>query len=167
VVEFNDILCENPLADGIVLAGGEQWGGAIDSSIIQNNAITLADTGYGGVTLIDNVSSSYIGQNRFAGAADYAVGMFPSGLVENFWATDNAIVGNNWSQLDTLTADVLLLFSPVDTLLRGNGGTVLDYGQNSSITGSTMRDAPTGRDYSRPLLAPGRFAGETSGLAGR
>lgn len=131
----NVIRCENPNADGILLAGQIEFGwGAVESPVVTGNTITTASADFGGITLYGDVNNGYVANNRLRGTALYGLGVLPL-FTDAETATRNRFVGNNVTGLDAGLAHTLVFPHAFDTAVVGNAGTVLDLGTDTVITG--------------------------------
>jgi hypothetical protein len=128
-VEHNKITCENPNADGLLIAGGP--GPAILGAVIRRNEISMNSSCCGAISLFDDVSFSTISHNWLRGSAEWGFGLVPSGFVQEPEATGNTFVGNDISQLSAGIAHVLFFSHAHDNVFRGPSGTALDLGENN------------------------------------
>jgi hypothetical protein len=128
-VRDNHVVCENPNADCIVLYGGE-W--ALERSVIAGNRVTMSNSLFGGITLFDNVSHTFVAGNRVRGSGAYAIDLIGIPGVPN---RGNVLFGNHVAGFDATVADVYLDASTVDTLIIGCHGTVIDEGTDNRILG--------------------------------
>ena len=129
-ISHNTVICDNQLADGITLA-------QIEGPVVTQNHVIMHDVFFGGISVFDQVSNAYVGQNSVEGAGAYALGIEFLGFaapVDRF----NSFVGNNIVSFRSTLADVFLDATAEKTVLVGNSGTVIDLGSNNRITGFTQ-----------------------------
>ncbi len=150
-VTRNLIRCDNPFADGILLAGQIEFGwGSVDAPVISQNDITTASTDFGAITLLGDVNHAHVANNRIQGSGLYGLGLLPL-FSDSERAYGNRFQGNNLTGFEEGLADTLVFSHAVDTSVVGNGGTVLDLGQGTVITGErpirgALKQAPGHRD---------------------
>ena len=134
VVTHNRIACENPWADAILVVANEDvlGYGAVTDLVVSDNDVTYHGD-YGAISLLGEISGATVSGNRIRGAGLYALGLVP--LFPGELAASNTFVGNNLTGFDATLADTLIFSHAEDTVLVGNGGTVLDLAADSEITG--------------------------------
>jgi hypothetical protein len=135
-VERNTITCENPNADGLIVAGGFNWltfepGPPIVGAVIRKNEISMTDSCCGAISIFDSVSSSTISHNRLRGNAQWGVGLVATGLLDPTEAVGNKFVGNDIEQLTASLAHAFFFTHTRDNVWRGPSGTVVDFGVNN------------------------------------
>ena len=135
-IEHNTVICENALADGLLMAGGVNWltfepGPPILGAVIDDNEISIANTCCGAISLFDDVSFSTIRRNRLHGTGVYALGLVPTGLVASPRAVGNFFSGNAISQFTPDLAHVLFFSHARNNLFIGPSGIVVDLGENN------------------------------------
>jgi hypothetical protein len=110
--------------------------------VIEKNAVVVQPVSDGrpifadGIDLVGTVSRAYVGQNSVEGTGFASLGAYnvtSGGSDLGF----NTFVGNRIATFEALVADVFLDTATHDTLLVGDGGTVLDLGTNNRITGAS------------------------------
>jgi hypothetical protein len=145
-VARNDIVTNQPSADGIFLLGTEQVGfGPLNGPVVEHNRITAqaSDPEFStGVVLGGIVTDAYIGQNTIAGgvwaalAAVSLVGFEPASDIAR-----TTFIGNNLARADAHFADVFLDDVVHDSVLKGKSGEVIDLGKDNAISGFSRRTA--------------------------
>lgn len=144
----NTIVCENPMADGIVVSSTYLQSEPLpDPEIaIERNHVTMLGAWGGGISLYQGFSSAYVGKNRIDGDGSWAIGVL-SGDFPEVPMTANTFQGNNVSGFTSNIADYLLDVSTQNTVVLGKCGTVVDLGLANRVTGVTrMRgDVPVGQ----------------------
>ncbi len=144
----NTLDIANPNADGIILEGY----GNISGAVIRGNQVTMHDTYYGAVTMIDNVSNALVANNRIRGTAAFALDVlqFDTGVD----AGSNTFQGNDLATFDATVADLYLDSSTHDTVLVGHTDTVVNLGVNNHVTGVTpMGGAAIGHQIAQAEVA--------------
>lgn len=146
LVTRNEIVVEDPSADGILGFGTEGFGfGPLTGAVIVKNDIALRP-GRAGVAVGGIASDSYIGQNRIVGTALAALVLYDTSQFEpNSDVGFNTLVGNNIARVDSSFADVFLDVLTHDTVLKGDSGTVIDLGTNNRVTGFSPGGPGTGQ----------------------
>ena len=152
-IRGNRVVTENPIADGIVLFGGDD---ALNGSAVVNNRVTMQGSFYGGITLYDNVSETLVGLNRISGSAAYALNA--TAIYTDFPHRRNVFMANDIGSLSELVADVYLGPTSIDSWVIGCVGTVLDEGTNNHVLGcspvtmtSLARVAAAGENSARAV----------------
>jgi hypothetical protein len=125
----NRVVAENPNADGILVYG---WQAPLDGSVVAGNRVTMSDSLYGGITLLDNVSRSLVAANDVRGTGAVAIDIIGAPEVTN---RGNVLAGNRVVSFTATIADVLLDQSTADTLVAGCHGTIIDLGVNNRVVG--------------------------------
>lgn len=168
-VQQNEVLAENPGADGILL-GGSDVAGLIDGAVVDGNTVAMRGSDFGGITLFGGVSRSLVANNIVKGDGLLGIDLVSDGGPDV--AASNTLTGNNVALFDERLADVFLDVHTRDTVLAGNGGTVVDLGTGNRITGygpighqrhigTQIRDAQRGKqDTTSPALAAGESPGK-------
>lgn len=138
-IRGNTVVCDNPFADGIALAG------VIDfirvpnevpaSSVIEKNDVTMHGSLFGGITIYGEVSPSLVANNKVSGDGAYALDIVP--FFGDEISAGTVFRGNNIAKFQSTVADVFLDYVARNTVLVGNAGTVIDYGAGNRITGFT------------------------------
>jgi hypothetical protein len=136
-ISNNRIVCENPLADGIAIFGFEK---PFEGSVITGNRVTMKDSLFGGITLIDNVSNTEVSGNEVDGSGAYALDVI--GLTPGVPNPNNHLAGNRIAGFDATIADVFLDESTSNTLVAGCHGTVIDRGTDNRIVGCDDSSVP-------------------------
>jgi hypothetical protein len=131
-VSDNEVICENPFADGIWLAGN---GVTIDAPVVASNHVTMQGSFFGGITLYGDVSHARVSNNRVDGDGAFALDIFA--LSPDDLADSNTFVGNNTSGFEAFFADLFLDAHTRDTVFVGRSGTVIDLGTGNQITGAS------------------------------
>ena len=116
-IRHNTVICDNPFADGIALF-------QMDGMLITKNRVVMHNVLFGGISLYEDISNTYVGQNRVEGAGAYALDVVFFGLGKSI-NQSNTFKGNNISTFQSTIADVFLDFS----------GTVIDLDVDNPITG--------------------------------
>jgi hypothetical protein len=131
VVTDNRVICENPNADGMYLAGA---GVTIDAPLIARNHVTMRDSFYGAITLYGDVSHGTVSENELDGDAAFAFDIvaFAPGQA----AEANTFGGNNISHFGAAVADVFLDVHSRETVVNGRVRSVIDLGVNNRVSGS-------------------------------
>jgi hypothetical protein len=132
-VRGNEVFCENPFADGVVLFGSSQFYGPLRNVLVEKNHITMRGSIFGAITLADDVSETVVSNNRIDG--DAAFGLDIVAVFADAFAVSNTFVGNNQTNLQASTAAVFLDVISRDTVVVGKSGTVIDLGDGNQITG--------------------------------
>ena len=144
----NTIICENPMADGIVVYWPDfLWEpGPEPKIVIERNHVTMLGSWFGGITLAEGFSGAYVGQNRIDGQGIWAIGVFTPDFPE-VPMTANTFQGNNVSRFTANLAEYFLDVGTQNTVVVGKSGTVVDLGSGNRVTGiMRMRDgAPVGQ----------------------
>jgi hypothetical protein len=135
-IRRNQVVCEHPLADGIVMIGE-----SLDSpplkvrnSVIEQNQVTMHNSLFGGISLYGLASGNYVGQNQILGDGAYAL-QVALGFLPEDKAISNTFAGNNIALFQSSVADVFLDVNSMDNVLAGDSGTVMDLGTGNRITG--------------------------------
>lgn len=135
-IRRNTVVCENPFADGIIINATAAFGDDQDRSVIKQNRVEMNDSFFGAISLVGDVTNTYVGQNLLSGSGAFAL------PVERWFPQDiqagNTFVGNNISRFESQVADVFLDINSRNTVLVGNGGTVIDLGEDNQITGVSV-----------------------------
>lgn len=131
VIRSNQVFCENPIADGIAVFGGDE---PLDHSVVVGNRVTMQGSFFGGITLYDNVSHTAVGLNRIKGSGAYALNA-PTAFTPGTLQRANVFLANDTGGFAETVADVWLGVSAVDTWVIGCRGTVLDEGSNNHVIG--------------------------------
>jgi hypothetical protein len=160
VIRRNRVSCENPIADGIALYGGDD---RLENSVIAANRVTMHGSFFGGITLYDNVSYTAVALNKVNGSGAYALDV-PTTFTPGTLQRGNVFLANDIGGFTEGVADVWLGESAVETWVVACRGTVLDEGINNHVVGCSPAQpgaraaAPIGRDLGRLLAreaAPG------------
>lgn len=133
VVTGNRIECLNPFADALLVVGSDLFGEPLRDARIERNRIHV-ESEFAGITLFSDVDGAIVANNQITGASLWALGVVPFFPGET--ADGVTLVGNNVSGHHDLLADTVVFSHARDTVLVGNGGTVLDLSPDASITGS-------------------------------
>lgn len=131
-VQQNQVLAENPGADGILLAGFDDTG-LIDRAVVDGNTVEMRGSDFGGITLFGGVSRSLVTNNIVKGDGLLGIDLVSDGSPA--LAVSNTLTGNNVALFDERLADVFLDVHTRDTVLTGSGGMVVDLGSGNRITG--------------------------------
>lgn len=138
LINNNRVTCANPNADGIVLFGGEL---PLDRSAITNNRVRMSGSGYGGITLYENVSHTVVAANRVWGNGAYAMDSVAfSGPPQQ----GNLFFANHTGRFVETVADVYLAPSTEGTWVIGCQGTAVDHGVGNHVFGCAAVDVPKG-----------------------
>ena len=135
-INRNEVVCDNPNADCILLFESR-------GAVVTNNHLVLRGA-FDGITLLNDASDSYIGQNRVEGTGLFAIDIFQIPLFEPS-VRANTFVGNNIARMRSEVVDVFLDVNAQDTVLVGQSGSVVDLGVNNSITGFTKSGSGLGQ----------------------
>jgi hypothetical protein len=143
-IAHNVVVCKNPLADGIYLAGesDEFIEAPIVNSVIEKNDVEMIDSVFGAITLYGAVWNCTVRDNKIRGTGAYGLGTAAPFLGGP--AANNAFYGNNLSHFHAVVpsfdrgdmADVFLDVHTQDTVVRGRVRSVIDLGVNNQISGS-------------------------------
>lgn len=137
-IRRNIVECENPLADGIFLAGSALLDGSgIENSVVEKNRVTMHDSLFSAIALYGSVSGTYVGQNRIDGSGTLAIQVALLFSAADL-AESNTFVGNNIAQYESAAVDVFLDTTSRSTVITGNSGTVLDHGEGNQVTGHAI-----------------------------
>jgi hypothetical protein len=131
VIRRNRVSCENPIADGIVLFGGDD---RLENSVVALNRVTMQGSFFGGITLYDNVSHTAVALNRVTGSGAYALDV-PAAFTPGTLQQGNVFLANDTGGFTESVADVWLGASSVDTWVIGCRGTVVDEGIDNHVIG--------------------------------
>jgi hypothetical protein len=136
-IRRNEVVCENPQADGIILLGSNSLGfpAPVQNTVVEKNRVTMVNTLFGGISLYGAVQDSHVGQNEILGSAAFALPIF--GFLPEDKAVSNAYAGNNVSHFQSSIADVFFDQNTEDNTLVGHSGSVIDLGNGNRITGYT------------------------------
>src|SRR6185503_13165050 len=107
----NTVICDNVLADGIVLVSSS-------GTVVTKNHVVMNDSFFGGITLTEGTNNTYVGQNRVEGSGAFALDIF------GFTRTNrsNTLVGNNIASFQSTFVDVFLDGTTRDKVLVGKSG---------------------------------------------
>ena len=153
-VAHNEILIESPFGLGVYALGAPQFGIApVIAPVIEKNHVVMQPVADGrpifadGIDLVGTVSGAYVGQNAVEGISYSALGLYNVSR-EGSDLGFNTYVGNQIAAFNALVADVYLDTATHDTVLKGDRGTVLDFGLNNQITGFARGQNGTGQQVS-------------------
>jgi hypothetical protein len=130
-VTDNRVICENPNADGIYLAGFDV---TIDAPVITKNDVTMRGSSYGAITYYGSVSHGRVSNNRIDGDGAFALDIFT--VAPDDSAESNTFEGNNISHFEAGIADVFLDVHTRNTVVHGRVRSVIDVGVDNSVSGS-------------------------------
>jgi hypothetical protein len=128
VISDNSVLCEDSDADGIFLF---DWAPS-QNSVIDHNEITMVDSDYGGISLIQAVNRAKVVHNTISGQAFTGLAIFAA--TPDAVAEDNVFEANDVSNLETDLADVFLDENSRHTkVVVASGATVIDHGTDNRV----------------------------------
>ncbi len=142
-IRRNQVVCVNPMADGIVLNGDTFVSAevnAVQNSVVENNQVTMHNSVYGGISIYGLASHNYVGHNHILGDGGYALQIVGFDVIGSA-AVSNAFVANNTTGFRGSIADVFFDVNAMNNTLIGRSGTVIDLGVGNLITGFTRGDA--------------------------
>jgi hypothetical protein len=129
-ISHNEVICSNPLADGIAVIASAT--APVDGSSIVANDVTMLGGQYGGISLYDSPTHVRVLGNTIRGDSAYAlqISFFtsatPSAIANTFEAND---VSNHISA----TTDIFLDVNAADALLCDQVGSLVDNGTGTRI----------------------------------
>jgi hypothetical protein len=142
----NRILCENPLADGILIIGREK---PFEGSVIAGNAVALTDSLFGGISLFENVSHTLVAGNEIRGSGVWALDVMGDTPGVNQM---NVFAGNQVTGFHATSSHVFLDQSTANSLVVGCHGSVVDEGTDNRVVGCDR--APEAAAEQRRVVAP-------------
>lgn len=132
----NRILCENPNADGILIYGFEK---PFQGSVIIGNRVTMTNSLYGGISLVENVSQTVMAGNDVRGSGAWALDVVGEALdmVGDTQGVNrkNVMAGNSVASFHATSSHVLLDETTADSLVLGCHGRVVDEGTDNQVVG--------------------------------
>jgi len=151
-VTRNDVECENPYADGILIAASAFYGDVQDGAVVTGNRVVMHDSMFGAISLVGSVTNTYVGRNHLGGNGAFAFAN-EQYLVPDDAVASNTFAGNNITDFDSEVADLLFHENTVENVFFGHVATVIDLGQGNWVSGW---------DPGPPPATPGRDAGDTA-----
>lgn len=128
----NEIVCENPAADGIYLVGNDSLG-AVEDAVVSSNRITMAGSTFAAIALEDDVSRTSITGNTIVGAANHA---FELRQVEDGSTAElNDLRDNDITAFQAAAGEAFLDRHTRATRVVGPGGVVTDMGDGNLLEG--------------------------------
>jgi hypothetical protein len=159
LIERNTVFASGVNPDGIVLWASDPLVG-INDSTVRRNRIVLDGSDFAGISLIGGGARNSFTQNVIEGS-----GAFALGLVADFFAPDtvaqaNAFAGNQISHFNPRESSVYGFATHVffdahsrANVFVGNSRSVVDFGQDNSVTGLRQPAQPAGPTLSAALAA--------------
>ena len=133
----NTVICENPAADGIQLIGDSA--NPVNNSVIEGNDVVMNDSFFAGISLYGDVSHNLVRANKITGNGAFVMQVARFTSTEPGIALSNTFVGNNIAQFEADIADVFLDVTSRNTIVNGYSGTVIDLGNENSVSGFTKK----------------------------
>ncbi|MGR2752256.1 hypothetical protein [Agromyces arachidis] len=156
-VTGNTVECENPYADGILLAASAYYGEVQDDAVVTGNRVVMHDSMYGAISLIGSVTGTDVGRNRLSGNGAFAFANEPY-LFPDEAVASNTFVGNNIAGFDSEVADLLFSVNTIDNAFFGSVATVIDLGVGNWVSGSGHGPPPDTPGRAAPVTGDGGTA---------
>ncbi|WP_353827069.1 hypothetical protein [Agromyces sp. SYSU T0242] len=152
LVTDNAVECENPYADGILIAASAYYGDVQDGAVLTGNRVLMHDSMYGAISLVGSVTDTYVGRNRLGGNGAFAFANEPY-LLPHEAVASTTFVGNNIAEFDSEVADLLFHENTVENAFFGAVETIIDLGRGNWVSGAGTGAPPTSPGHAPP--APG------------
>lgn len=156
-VTGNTVECENPYADGILIAASAFAGDVQDGAVVTRNRVVMHDSMYGAISLAGSVTHTYVGRNHLSGNGAFAFANGPY-LPYDETVASNTFVGNNITEFDSEVADLLFDANTVDNVFFGEASTIIDLGQGNWVSGSGTGPPPDTPGHGAPVPGAGGTA---------
>jgi hypothetical protein len=136
-VSRNTVICQNPIAEGILVDGGEEASGSEGTvgAVVEKNSVTMHNSQVFAVGLNGLVTNAVVGENKIDG--DGGAALFVDGFDQDM-ASLNRFQGNDITHFTSSVADVYFGPGSHDNVLVGHCGSIIDLGVNNSATCATQ-----------------------------
>jgi hypothetical protein len=131
VVRGNRVVCENPEADGIIVAGVFSDGSV--APLAEKNQITMHNSEFGGLSIYGSVTGALLGENKIEGDSAFAL-QISEGVDSTQLAISNRLQGNAISRVLASIADVRLGTNTRNNEVLGDCSSLIDLGVSNFVT---------------------------------